>query len=307
MTAPLPLLAFASVIFDRIREADGTQHPPVAGGAGLYAAAAMAPWWPHVALVAGVGDDFDALGGGISARYGFDPRGLVVRDARSIQSLLTYGPGGERTEAPELGDAHFARLQLAPDDIDDGLLPAAGCYVFRDEDPAFWTAFHRRRDQFGIVLWELHADAARADRARAIGALLPMIDILSLNQAEADALLGARPAAAQVEALLAMGARTVLLRMGAKGALIAGQGALLRLRPPPGPVVDVTGGGNAFSGGFLAGWRRKPGDLTRAARCAAASAALAIARRGPPAPPDPEAIDALARAATIEHLRETMK
>ena len=34
MTAPPPRLAFASVIFDRIREAEGTKHPPVAPGPG---------------------------------------------------------------------------------------------------------------------------------------------------------------------------------------------------------------------------------------------------------------------------------
>jgi sugar/nucleoside kinase (ribokinase family) len=48
-------------------------------------------------------------------------------------------------------------------------------------------------------------------------------------------------------------------------------------------VVDVTGGGNAFCGGFLAGWCIRPGDLEHAGRCAAASAALAIAQIGLPA------------------------
>ena len=74
--------------------------------------------------------------------------------------------------------------------------------------------------------------------------------------------------------------------MGADGAFVATPDRRLRVTPPPVPVVDVTGGGNAFCGGFLAGWLLRPGDAEHAARCAAASAAHALGQFGPANPLD---------------------
>ena len=65
-------------------------------------------------------------------------------------------------------------------------------------------------------------------------------------------------------------------------------------------MVDVTGGGNSFRGGFLAGSCQKPGDLEHAAGCGAAAAAICIARYGLPKPSQLLNAPALAaRAGTV--------
>ena len=75
----------------------------------------------------------------------------------------------------------------------------------------------------------------------------------------------------------------------------------LRLHPPASRVVDVTGAGNSFCGGFLAGWCHTH-DLEWAARAAAAAAAQTIAAFGPPERIERETLDALAEATVITYV-----
>jgi sugar/nucleoside kinase (ribokinase family) len=290
-----PILVFSNVIIDHVRDAGGVEHAPSAGGAGLFAAAGASAWWKPVALVAGVGEDFDTLTGGLADAYGFDRRGLVFRGPHSIQSRLIYEPDGGRSETPIMGADHFRRLQLTPADLDESLLPAAGTYLFRDDDPDFWAAVEALRPSLGRILWEIDCRLARPEKRAAFGKLASQVDIVSLNLAEGQAMLGPLAPGDLAAGLISLGCSTVLLRMGAEGALVAGAGVMLHVTTPAHRVVDVTGGGNAFSGGFLAGYCARPGDLDHASRCAAAAAAHAISEPGVPPPAAPDLLIRLAR------------
>jgi len=278
-----PLLVLSNIIIDDLWLADGTHLPETLGGAATYAATAARLWWDDVAIVAGVGADLEAVTGGRLAAFGLRAVGHLRRSPHSIQSRLVYNTDGTRTETAAFGADHFAQLQVLPEEIPAELLPAAGTYAFRDLDPAYWQSLARMRAALGTILWELHDDQI-AGRWSEIAALLPLVDLFSCNLGEAHALFGSVSPESMVDAILATGVRAVVLRMGAEGALVATRGQRLRVVPPPSPVIDVTGGGNAFSGGFLAGWLRSSGDLEQAARCAAASAAHALGQFGPANP-----------------------
>ncbi len=300
-----PLLILSNVIVDDVWLADGTRHSNTLGGAAVYAAVAARHWWPEVAIVAGVGADYPALAGDQLAPYGLRQDGVVERDAHTVQSCLRYFSDGERSETPTYGLDHFARLQLTPDDISASLMPAAGSYVFRDVWPAFWSSFAKHRQQLGTVLWEIDADAAQVEYRAMVEAQLPSIDVFSINRTEARQMLGSTEPADMIAQLTRAGARVTILRMGGEGALISDGRSLLHVRPPPSTVVDVTGGGNAFSAGFLAAWCAEPGNLERAARCAAASAAITLNQQGLPPPATPgqlEQLDRFAAATVVERL-----
>lgn len=296
-----PILALSNIIIDDVRLADGTLIPGLPGGAALYAATGAALWWPEVAIVAGVGADLHALTGNRLRDWGLREEGLLVRDRCSIHSSLVYEPDGSRTETPMHGPAHFRSMHVMPAEIPDALLPAAGTYVFQPADAAYWQAIGRRRDRLGPILWEVWCEGDRPAIAE-LRLVLDDVDIVSLNREEGQRLLGLDAPRDMVERLLDWGAPVVVLRMGAEGALIGRRGEVLRLRPPASPVRDVTGGGNAFCGGFLAGWCERPGDLVHAGRCAAAAAARALAQFGPADPRDREMALPLAAAARIERL-----
>lgn len=298
-----PIVISSNLIVDEIELADGRLLPPAPGGAALWAALGAATVWPAVAMFAGVGDDVNDVFGDVIAAHGFPTGGLVRRHAATIRSRLSYRSEDTRNEVPALGAEYFAGMQLTFAEVPPGLLPAAGTYVFRDLWPAFWAELDARRADLGPVLWELQGEAARAqcrdrviDRAR-------RVDIFSLNMAEAEALLGVSDPGAALEALMDCGVPVAALRMGADGALIGAGQRRLRVLPAAGPVRDVTGGGNAFCGGFLAGWIAGGGDVVEAARAASVAAAVSIAQVGPPAPQAPGAL-AHARAAVRVEERE---
>ncbi|GEM_PF-1211480 len=288
MTGQPPLIALSNVIIDVVTEKDGTAYPPMAGGAGLYAALAMASWWPQVGLVAGVGDDFAEASGGIAAAYSLLPEALILRDQHCIRSELTYHPDGSgRTERAVYGPDHFGRMAVSPAQIPASLLPALGSYIFQAGDPIFWQEVQARRGDLGTLLWEVDCRMTRDGSPDDFAAVASQADVVSLNLDEARDLLGQGAPNDLFARLCTLSPAIVILRMGDRGAL-AGSAAIppVHIKPPPHQVVDVTGGGNAFSGGFLAGLCARPGDIEHAGRCAAAAAACAIAQRGPPAPPD---------------------
>jgi ribokinase len=100
-----------------------------------------------------------------------------------------------------------------------------------------------------------------------------------------------------------LGARSVVLKLGSAGSLVlAADGSAWQVPALPVALVDPTGAGDAFCGGFLAGLVAT-GDPLAAAGWGSASASFAIEARGPRLVPvdRPEAIrrrDAVARAAT---------
>jgi sugar/nucleoside kinase (ribokinase family) len=278
-----PILVLSNIIIDDLWLADGTHLPHTLGGAATYAAVAARLWWDEVAIVAGVGTDLAAVTQGRLAAFGLRGEGHLARSPHTIQSRLVYRPDGSRTETPAHGPDHFATLQIAPGDIPSALLPAAGTYVFRDLDMAYWAGIRDRRGELGTILWELQDDGI-AGRWADVAALLPLVDLFSFNLSEARSLLGDMAVGDMASAVLAAGARAVVLRMGAEGALVATPEQRFGVTPPPSAVVDVTGGGNAFCGGFLAGWLTGKGNPVFAARRAAASAAHALAQFGPANP-----------------------
>ncbi len=298
MTDSSPLLVLSRIIIDDLHFADGTVRLATPGGAGLHAAAGAALWWPKVAPVAGVGADIHDVTRGQLLGERFAAAGLLVRDSHSTRSKLTYSPNGDRTETAILGADHFARLEVYAGDIPPALLPASGTYIFRNTDPAFWQGIDGLRTALGTILWELHADAATPDHVPALHAILPKVDVFSINLSEGRGLFGDVTPDIMLDRCLAAGAQLVLLRMGARGAIAATPRQRLHALPPPCDIIDETGGGNSFCGGFLASLCAAPGDIELALRRASASAACAIGQIGP-APGDRQHAAALAGATRI--------
>jgi 2-dehydro-3-deoxygluconokinase len=122
------------------------------------------------------------------------------------------------------------------------------------------------------------------DRARAVMTdVLRRCDIALPGDHDLTALSGLTAPDASVDHCLALGGRTVTLKLGAEGALLADARKRHHIPPFPCTPVDATGAGDTFGGAFVA--RRVAGDsLLDAGRCAAAAAALSTPAYGAVAP-----------------------
>jgi ribokinase len=126
-----------------------------------------------------------------------------------------------------------------------------------------------------------------------------LCDYLTPNESEAGALTGlpvANIAEADraAQALLARGVRNVVLTLGSQGALV--KNAMLTEHVPAvnaGPVVETTGAGDAFSGGFAVALAEGK-DIVAATRFACAAAGISVTRAGTaPSMPSRAEVDAV--------------
>ena len=113
------------------------------------------------------------------------------------------------------------------------------------------------------------------------GSLFDDIDVLLPSEADVRTFDPHHTLDRAVDDLLVRGAKTVVLKLGSSGCQIYGRGYGLIAEVPvvDVKVVDPTGAGDAFCGGFLAGFKAT-GDLVTAARHGTVSASYAVEARG---------------------------
>jgi ribokinase len=115
--------------------------------------------------------------------------------------------------------------------------------------------------------------------------MLALCDYVTPNETEAEALTGVAvktedDAQRAAEVFLAKGVGTVAITLGEKGAFFhsASQSVLIPL-VNAGPVVETTGAGDAFNGGFAAALARGDDPVT-AVRYGCAAAGISVTRPG---------------------------
>ena len=115
--------------------------------------------------------------------------------------------------------------------------------------------------------------------------MLALCDYVTPNESEAAALTGlpvasVAEATRAAEALLAAGVGTAIITLGENGALFHdGRSATHVPAFDAGPVVETTGAGDAFNGGFAAALARGD-DPLEAVRFGCATAAISVTRPG---------------------------
>lgn len=124
-------------------------------------------------------------------------------------------------------------------------------------------------------------------------------DYLTPNETEAELLAGVRVASLEdaeraADALLARGVRNVVITLGAQGALVKNATVCEHVAAfDAGPVVETTGAGDAFNGGFAVALAEKKG-LIEAVRFGCAVAGISVTRAGTaPSMPRRAEVDAL--------------
>jgi ribokinase len=221
----------------------------------VYAAACARHWHHDVLPVARIGRGFPAELLGALQRAGL-AAGLVPSDRNAIRLTVHWGvEGAPRFEfAP--GSGTYEELAITPEEIPAAALPrleAVHVAPLPYEATAALVCWARTRARLVTVDPHYEHVAGRADDWRE---LLPLVDVFLPSREEAQDLLGGWPDAVRAApAIAALGAELVVLKLGAEGSLAYRRSdRALRLGPPAaGEMLDSTGSGDAFCGGFLAG------------------------------------------------------
>ncbi len=236
---------------------DTTAHHPLvtAGGSAANCAATVARLGIEVDLAARVGNDlFSQIITDDLLTHGVGISGLETTQGPSALVVALIDPRGQRTFVSARGPA-AGRL---PADcylplLDRASLVHVSGYSFQEEGSRA-TALHlleeaRRR---GIPT-SLDSSPLFADHFDPESGRLEGIDYLFPNAHEASSLTGASSPEEAALVLMGLGVRTVVITMGADGCLLRDENGVVRFPAiAQWPVVDTTGAGDGFAGGFLA-------------------------------------------------------
>ncbi|MFD5099292.1 ribokinase [Streptomyces albidochromogenes] len=251
-------------------------HP---GGKGANQAVAAARLGARTALLARVGDDAHGRLLLDSQRAaGVDTGAVRVGGAPTGVALITVDPSGDNSIVVSPG----ANARLTPDDIRDaaGLFARARVVSAQLEIP-LETVTEAVRARAAGSRFVLNPSPPRPLPAEVLTACDPLV----LNEHEARFVLGGdgldgKDPEGRARALLALGARSVVVTLGAEGALVAeGGGTAVRVPSPRVGAVDTTGAGDAFTAALA--WRLGRGeDLVTAAAFAVRVGAAAVTKEG---------------------------
>jgi sugar/nucleoside kinase (ribokinase family) len=108
--------------------------------------------------------------------------------------------------------------------------------------------------------------------------LLPHVDVFLPNDHEAELITGERDPVKQADLFHRLGAGTVVVTLGGEGAVLVGEGVRLKAGVFPVPLVDASGGGDAFDAGYLFGLLHDmgPEDCLKVASALGASCVRAV-------------------------------
>jgi ribokinase len=264
-----------------------------AGGKGANQAVAAARAGGNVTFIARVGEDMF----GETAVQGFISDGInidhVQKDssAPSGVALIFVSQDGENS----IGVASGANANLTPQDIMSAseVIASADVLVMQLETPIETVqaaASIAARNGVRVILNPAPAQPLS-------DALLRDVAILTPNESEAEILTGIgveneQNAELAAKALLAKGVDTVLVTLGASGALAATAGANILVPSFAVKAVDTTAAGDVFNGA-LAVALAEDRALQDAVRFANAAAALSVTKLGAqPSAPTREEIEA---------------
>lgn len=269
------------IIIDDIVFPDGRTAMGVLGGGGLYAAIGMRLWSRDVILISAVGQDFELNS---LEPFGLDGSGLLVTDLPTPRAWQLFEEDGRRTQIFRVpNEVWHAQLVLPPSSKSIPPTLQAAHFIGRgDPKEEIWVMALRKA---GVRLSSepIVDESTTADEIASIKRCLNHFELFSPGNSETKVLVGHLPVKEQLQALAAFGPRVVALRQGAAGSIMYERETdrFWRVPAAEASVVDVTGAGNAYCGGLLAGWI-ETGDVRQAAAQATVSAAMVIEQVGPP-------------------------
>ncbi len=263
----MSILVVGSVAFDSIETPHGKAKKILGGAATHFALAAS--YFTDVRVIGVVGEDF-----GLEEEAVFTKRGVDTRGIEHAAGLSFHWTGEYKTnlnEANTLATDLNVFASFAPK-IPTEYLDSE--YLFlANIDPVLQAQVRQQMPDVKLVCGDTmnYWIAAHLENLKVV---LRELDVLLINDGEAKMLSGESNLVKAAEAVLAMGPKSLVIKHGEYGATsffgphsFAGrEGVVKAFRAPALPlaeVVDPTGAGDSFAGGFY-GYIASQPELTPA-------------------------------------------
>jgi sugar/nucleoside kinase (ribokinase family) len=259
----MSILAVGSVAFDTIATPKGRVENMLGGSATYFSITAS--YFTDVRIVAVVGEDFSADHENVLKKRGVDTRGIQHEKGK------TFRWGGQYLENLNEAKTEFTELNVfqnfqprIPEEYMDSLFLFLG-----NIHPTLQAAVRLEMDRVRLTggdtmnFWIQGTPKELADT-------LKVVNILLINDNEAKMLAGEKSLPRAARKVLSMGPQALVIKHGEYGATIFFREGAFGVgshpfRAPALPieeVVDPTGAGDSFAGGFM-GYIASQGQLNR--------------------------------------------
>ena len=264
----MSILVVGSVAFDSIETPCGAVDHCLGGAATHFSLAAS--YFTPVRVIAVVGEDFTEQHESVLTKRGVDTQG--IERAKGLSFHWTGSYSGNMDEAKTLGTDLNVFQTFEPK------IPAAYTdseFLFlANIDPALQARVRSQMPKVRMVCGDT-MNYWIADHSENLARVLRDLDVLLINDGEVRMLAGERNLVVAAEKVLSMGPKTLVVKHGEYGATAFfsdrsfGEGTKISrpFRAPALPlaeVVDPTGAGDSFAGGFY-GYLASQPKLTPAA------------------------------------------
>jgi sugar/nucleoside kinase (ribokinase family)/fructoselysine-6-P-deglycase FrlB-like protein len=261
---------------------DGTTHMASIGGDCLYAALGARLWEPSVGIVTRRGDDFPREQLGRLEQHGICIEGVVDIPGPTVRNWIIYEVDGRRHWVYRTPAERAAEVAVQPEDVPESWLTAQYAPVVHVAAMPIEAAERivdsiKRRAPNATIMLDTHEDYVRGYQEQLLR-LAARVDVFLPSREELADLTGYDDPPRALRALCCeKGVPLVVAKMGKDGVLVwdRDRAGVVRVPSAPAQVVDVTGAGDAFCGGFAAGMAHGL-EPFEAARRGAISAAFAI-------------------------------
>jgi sugar/nucleoside kinase (ribokinase family) len=253
----MSLIIIGTVAFDAIETPFG-KTDKIVGGAATYASLAASYFYPEVKIVGVVGDDFHQEDIETFKNHGIDTEGLQIKAGE--KSFFWSGRyhndmNSRDTLATELNVlADFD--PIIPESYQDCEYLMLGNLTPQVQQ----TVINRLKKRPKLIVLDtmnFWMDVAMDDLLETVR----MVDVLTINDAEARQLSGEYSLVKAANKILTMGPKYLIIKKGEHGALLFHEDQVFSAPALPlSEVFDPTGAGDTFAGGFI-GYLAKVGTV----------------------------------------------
>jgi sugar/nucleoside kinase (ribokinase family) len=278
-TQAAELWVLGNLTIDDLVLADGTTAMGLCGGGAIFAALGGRLWSTRVGLSARVGPDFPAGHVQAVAAAGIQ-LALSPVDASSIHFWTLYETAERRRFINWLDSGSHLEQSLVPAEVPAAATSARVCHIAPMPLTVQAQLVRHLSSHGNLISLDPHDEYIAGAEATLLD-LLERVDLFLPSRREAALLFGRDAPEEAARAFAARGPRAVVIKLGADGCLVCGQGQAEPLHVPAVPVeaVDPTGAGDTFCGAFAVTYGRGESLLEAACR-ASVAASFVVERRG---------------------------
>jgi sugar/nucleoside kinase (ribokinase family) len=253
----MSLVVIGTVAFDAIETPFG-KTDKIVGGAATYAGLAASYFYDKTKIVAVVGDDFPQTEIDVFTQHHIDTEGLQVK-----QGEKSFFWSGKYHNDMNSRDTLVTELNVLADF--DPIIPESyqDCeyLMLGNLTPQIQqTVINRLKNRPKLIVMDtmnFWMDIAMDDLLQTI----KMVDVLTINDAEARQLSGEYSLVKAARKILTMGPKYLIIKKGEHGALLFSDNLIFSAPALPlADVFDPTGAGDTFAGGFI-GYLAKVGTI----------------------------------------------